>query len=674
MTPGQAVTISYSASDDASGVASVAFHFTDPVGNDRPITGTGATGPATATVDATWPAGNYRLDWIDVFDGAAPPNRATYASGATTFSLDSANFTVTGSPSVAKPTIRGVLDRSGLATAPWRDVVNGYVVRDDWRDLQTTQGAELTANNDIDKAIVAVRNLNAQNRGTKPRFSVKLRVLAGDSAPDWAKNLDGPPVSVQDAAVAGQYDTVGRFWTANFGAAYQDLMTKLAAKYDGVPEVRDIVVSRCTLSTAEPFLRMTSDQTSINNLVAAGFNTAADEACHQAQVDTHKQLWKLTPSSVAFTPYQEIRTSDNRPRVNETWTDTMIDYCRQQLGSLCVLESNSIKDPAQPRGPSYGPMYNKIKAMGPPIAYQTASSNNGLGSLCNTLGWAVAQGAGAVELPTPLYRNDQSFTVAGMSSYDKALEGAQPPDTVNPTAPTGLTGSAASPTSVNLSWNPSSDAGYGVACYMITRGGIDIGTTMKTTFTDASATPSSTATYAVRALDGAGNRSTTASTTVTTPAGTTTTTTAPTTTTTSPSTTTSSTTTTTSTSTTTTTVASTTSTTKATTTTTAAPTTTTTVQGTPPSAPQALSATGSPSGVVLNWRAPASAGTSPVTKYRIYRGAYGAETFLAEVTAPTVTYNDTTGPAWTYYFYRVAAVNASGQGPYSADVGSQRTA
>jgi fibronectin type 3 domain-containing protein len=97
------------------------------------------------------------------------------------------------------------------------------------------------------------------------------------------------------------------------------------------------------------------------------------------------------------------------------------------------------------------------------------------------------------------------------------------------------------------------------------------------------------------------------------------------------------------------------------------------VKGTPPSAPQALTATGSSSGVTLNWRAPASAGSSPIQYYKIYRGAYGAETFLGQTTGPVLSYNDTTGSAWTYYFYRVAAVNAAGQGPYSADVGSQRT-
>src|SRR5436305_333759 len=85
-----------------------------------------------------------------------------------------------------------------------------------------------TANDDIDQAIASLRTMNAQNRGTsQPPVRLKLRVLAGDSAPDWAKNLDGPgtAVSVQDTQNSLQYNTVGRFWEPAFGAAYQDFMT-----------------------------------------------------------------------------------------------------------------------------------------------------------------------------------------------------------------------------------------------------------------------------------------------------------------------------------------------------------------------------------------------------------------------------------------------------------------
>jgi titin len=80
--------------------------------------------------------------------------------------------------------------------------------------------------------------------------------------------------------------------------------------------------------------------------------------------------------------------------------------------------------------------------------------------------------------------------------------------------------------------------------------------------------------------------------------------------------------------------------------------------------------TGTIGGVSLGWQPPANLGGSPVT-YKIYRGGWGSETYLATTSATS--YTDLSAPMWTYYFYRVAAVNATGQGPYTPDVGGQRT-
>src|SRR4051794_22793410 len=94
VSPGQAVTLSYTATDDSSGGATVVFPFTDARGNSRTLTGPGG-GPTSvsATVDSSWATGNYRLDEIDVTDRKA--NVARYVRGSTSFDLDSANFTVT---------------------------------------------------------------------------------------------------------------------------------------------------------------------------------------------------------------------------------------------------------------------------------------------------------------------------------------------------------------------------------------------------------------------------------------------------------------------------------------------------------------------------------------------------------------------------------------------------
>ncbi|MEJ5298580.1 MAG: fibronectin type III domain-containing protein, partial [Armatimonadota bacterium] len=74
-----------------------------------------------------------------------------------------------------------------------------------------------------------------------------------------------------------------------------------------------------------------------------------------------------------------------------------------------------------------------------------------------------------------------------------------------PTAPSGLTATALSPSSVQLSWNPATDD-HGVARYNIYRGGVKVGESTATTFVDSSGLNANTVyLYEVSAVDGASN-------------------------------------------------------------------------------------------------------------------------------------------------------------------------
>lgn len=79
-------------------------------------------------------------------------------------------------------------------------------------------------------------------------------------------------------------------------------------------------------------------------------------------------------------------------------------------------------------------------------------------------------------------------------------------DTTAPSTPTNLTGSAASASQINLTWSAATD-NVGVVAYKVFRNGTQVATTTSTAYTNTGLVASSTYTYAVAAVDAAGNSS-----------------------------------------------------------------------------------------------------------------------------------------------------------------------
>src|SRR5262249_737803 len=94
-------------------------------------------------------------------------------------------------------------------------------------------------------------------------------------------------------------------------------------------------------------------------------------------------------------------------------------------------------------------------------------------------------------------------------------------DTTPPSTPTNLQAAAVSTTQVNLTWTAATDSGgSGLAGYNVYRGGTKLNSTPVTTtdYGDTTASPGTTYSYKLEAVDGAGNKSTqTAAVSVTTP-------------------------------------------------------------------------------------------------------------------------------------------------------------
>ncbi|MDX6538897.1 MAG: acid phosphatase type 7, partial [Gaiellales bacterium] len=115
----------------------------------------------------------------------------------------------------------------------------------------------------------------------------------------------------------------------------------------------------------------------------------------------------------------------------------------------------------------------------------------------------------AAPASTYTYTVRATDAAGNLSPLSNSATAMTPPagDTSPPTAPSGLTAAAPSPTRVDLSWTGSAD-NVGVTGYKITRNGATLTTVGNvTSFADTTAAPNTAYTYSVQATDAAGNLS-----------------------------------------------------------------------------------------------------------------------------------------------------------------------
>ena len=218
--------------------------------------------------------------------------------------------------------------------------------------------------------------------------------------------------------------------------------------------------------------------------------------------------------------------------------------------------------------------------------------------------------------------NHMDGTMDDVRIYNRALTSADisalyaytggPPDTQAPTTPTNLSASVVSSSQINLSWTASTD-NVGVTGYRVYRGGTQITTVTGTSYSDTGLSPSTTYSYTIAAVDGAGNISSQS--------------------------------------------------TSAQATTQAPPPPDTQA----PTAPTNLTATAqSSSQINLSWTA--STDNVGVTGYRVERCQGSACTTFSQISTPIgTTYNDTGLAANTIYRYQVRATDAANNlSPYSS--------
>jgi len=291
---------------------------------------------------------------------------------------------------VPENALKDIDDRPGLMSA--------VVINITWAQLQPKPSVLDTSA--LDAALAHVRAYN--KRYPKTPVRVVLRQWPGPNAPQWAKNLAGPPVTIIHR---GMPETVGRYWTPVYRAAWRALQDQLGAKYDSEPLIAMVTNVTGSSMTDEPLL-LSGDEVAVKNLLAAGFTDAQYKQTLWESPEDYR-AWKTT---IIEQPYNPFRTIDSgKPVVDDATTIELMHHWREVMGARGLIGNHSL---AAPPVESHIFLWNEIKKLGQPIEFQTQSPA-GL-NWDATVQYAVSLGSPALEIWSG--KHDGEFS--GQSSAD----------------------------------------------------------------------------------------------------------------------------------------------------------------------------------------------------------------------------------------------------------------
>lgn len=290
-------------------------------------------------------------------------------------------------------------------TGDWPSIIDVWVPAVEWRVLQPAR--DRFRFRSIDDLIASARASGD---------TIRLRIMAGRFAPDWAKRRFGT-VTVYDD-VDGINATVPRWWVSGYMDAYKRLQAKLATRYDGNATIRSVTVSGAMTVYAEPFIRGTQSAVTRRNLIAAGYSPKKDRRAIRAMLEAQRP-WHRTRQILAFNAWQFVRP-DGTFGIQTRFPNRIMDRFRSMFGGRAILQNNSIRASWILDGmpPIIAPIYRHMKALGGPRSYQTARTFR-VGDLATVLEWCLRQGAHGVEVHRGAF--DQ-ITSTQARQFDAQLE------------------------------------------------------------------------------------------------------------------------------------------------------------------------------------------------------------------------------------------------------------
>jgi hypothetical protein len=320
--------------------------------------------------------------------------------------------------SKVKPLITGLIDK-GSETQYHQDVpypvvdlsdvaavspaLSGIVVNQTWAQLEPAPGQfDFTT---LDESLAAVEAYNGQHPGAP--LGVRLRVFAAYAAPEWAKTLDGTPITVPANLPSDTGGTLGQWWKPGYRSAWAGLQQALADRYDSNSVLREVAVSSCSSLTAEPFV---IGGEVVPLAEADGWTPAAQQACLDGAFSDYA-AWVHTSIYYPMNPLVG----------SQAITTEVMQRCATSAaagGPNCILANNALSPVSATTGGS-APTYAELNTLWSansgttPIAFQMDGPNNA--TYCAAIGVAVMHHAQSVEL-WPAVSGQGGFTTVPITS------------------------------------------------------------------------------------------------------------------------------------------------------------------------------------------------------------------------------------------------------------------
>jgi hypothetical protein len=287
----------------------------------------------------------------------------------------------------------------------------GIVLNATWAEMQPQRGGALTTAR-LDQALKEVRQYNAAHP-TAP-LGVKLRIFAGNQAPEWAKAIAGGPLTIQrnpQGCPSGNCPiTVGKVWHPQYIAAWRAFQGMAAAHYDPLPLIRSVAITSCTMQTDEPFVMP------VGQPVPMGYTDAAGRACLRGAVDDYA-AWRHTPIDLTVNVFSQIQAGG----IDMNFSVSVMDACRAKLGRRCELGNHAFASNMRPANVK---MVAAIAARRGPIHYQTEGPKAPGFDLAATVQAARKYNATALELwPDAKFGGFTTLSMAEMHKLDAQFNG-----------------------------------------------------------------------------------------------------------------------------------------------------------------------------------------------------------------------------------------------------------